>query len=162
MTGNVTVRKHTRRRTGRSADIARKLGFPPDMTVGEYSRRRANGLRRIDRPGKFEGGLVIDEMLWEASGDWGFNQEFGDVQDFGFYGLQVFDKDITKDLEGAVRMQKLTPDERAFLRKQAGAILTEDNSGFVTVRYYEDKDRLMRAWTALEESYEEFTATEGE
>lgn len=162
MTGNVTVRKHTRRRTGRSADIARRLGLPEDMTVGEYQRRRANGLRRVDRPGKFEGELLVSEMLWEASMDWGFDEEIGSVQDFGFYGLIVFDKDITKDLEGAVRMQKLTDAERAFLREQAGAILSEDNSGFVGVRYYEDKGKLMRAWGILEADSERFYEGEGE
>ena len=45
MTGNVTVRKHTRRRTGRSAEVAKLLGIPGKVALDEYKRRRASQSR---------------------------------------------------------------------------------------------------------------------
>lgn len=41
MANQVPVRRHTRRRSGHTAEIARRLGYPEGLTVGGYKRRRA-------------------------------------------------------------------------------------------------------------------------
>jgi len=40
MTDKVNVRKHTRRRTGRAAEFAAKMGYGSDVRVDSYPRRR--------------------------------------------------------------------------------------------------------------------------
>lgn len=95
-------------------------------------------LRRIDSPGKFEGGLIIDERLYEVSLN-GCCEIAGD--DNGTSATLI-------DFEGGhgIADDNLTDDERAFLASQAGAILHEDSCGFVHIQYFKSRQQLEAAW----------------
>src|SRR3990167_1842085 len=61
MAGDISVRKHVRRRGGRTARIAAVLGFDPIVNVTPYKRRRP--VRKL--PEGWEGG---EEMLRKSFG----------------------------------------------------------------------------------------------
>lgn len=110
-------------------------------------------LRMARSPGKFEGEMLVNQMLWEASLEWG-ELGIGDVQDFGYFQRHDFDESFVDDLEKS--QGKLNPAERAFLRKQVGAITSEDNFGFVTVGWFESKKALDNIWDEIEDAYGQF------
>lgn len=91
-------------------------------------------------PGKFDDS--IDEWVYEASPD----DELGSVQDFGWYGLLLFDEPV------------LVIDEEATYGNWtfAGAIITEDSQGFVYVDYYDTKKEAKEKWSDIEDAYTEF------
>src|SRR5574341_262370 len=107
-------------------------------------QRKSYRLREYDRPGKYEGGLLLDQYVAEQEVD----DEQGNVSEDGvWYGL------LRGDLvEGAVNLaiehdDALTPEERRFLNDIAGAIVSETDQGFVAVSYYETLPELLDAWT---------------
>jgi hypothetical protein len=109
-------------------------------------------LRRHPYPGKFEGGLVIDEVAYEMTLDSYTTAEcWGASTGSGWYGL----------LEGAVVGQpyadlgdiNLTEDELQYLRSVVGAIVHENNEGFVDVTWYDDAKKLITDWTVIEDEH---------
>ena len=107
-------------------------------------------LRAAER-GKYEGGYLIDQYV--ATVD--VTDETGDVGELGaWYGLQVGGGDLYDAVIEAARddmRQELTKDEKQFLAHIAGAIVEENDQGFVTVEYYEKKKELDEAWDELSE-----------
>lgn len=98
-------------------------------------------------PGKFEGGYVIDEVVYELSLD-GADEEVGDVIEEGvWYGL-------LESLDG-LDTSGFTEDEKKFIAEQVGAIIREDSQGFVTVEYFDSHKELKKAWREILAWYEE-------
>ena len=114
---------------------------------------RPGGLRMVKGPGKFEGELLVSELLYDEALGWGSGDEIGDVQDFGHYQRIDADAELAGDLD---KRYGLTGEELAFMRKQVGAIIHTDNSGFVRVEWFESKKAFDRIWGKLEDDYEKF------
>ena len=81
--------------------------------------------RIIRDPGKFEGESEIARDLYEASLDGFEDDQIGDVNEMGWYGR--FNKE--------------------------NAILSEDDSGFVHVEHFKNKEQLDRAWKEIQAIY---------
>ena len=90
-----------------------------------------------NRPGKFEGTAdeELAEELYAAIGD-GADEELGDVEGFGWYGLLV-------DFETAAG-------------DTVHVIVNEDHQGFFDYEEYDTAAQARRAWKQLEKEYEEF------
>lgn len=118
-------------------------------TERDYDLRRHEGL------GKFSGGLVIDEYVWAMSLDGGCDDDFSH-DGFGYWGLMQGPL-----IEGMALRQtgiKPTDDEWDFLKACVGCIVHENDSGFVTVTYFDDAEKMNKAW---EETVAEFTEEDG-
>lgn len=104
-------------------------------------------LRRYEHPGKFEGGLIIDEHVYSLS-------LLGDGETVGSDdgGESYTRLDGPFQASGDVQ-EPLNEEEVAFLAQQAGAILYESSDGFVDVTYYASKEALNKAWTEIEAEY---------
>jgi hypothetical protein len=108
-------------------------------------------LRRYEHPGKFEGGLIIDEYVHAASLDGGCETVGSDDGGESYTSVDGPLSDITPaDEHGAPR---LTEGELSFLASQAGAIIYEDSQGFVSVTYYADEESYLIAWNRLVDAY---------
>lgn len=100
--------------------------------------------------GKFN--TIIDSVVYEASLGW-CDEECGDATTVGWYGFLLFGVDglqhfmlkHTIGLNGA---------ECEFLRKQAAAIIHEDDQGFVSVEYFEDLDKALINFSSIEKGME--------
>lgn len=100
-------------------------------------------LRPYPHPGKFEGGLVIDEAVY-GIGCW--DEEAGDVQENGrWYGLL---RDGIEEAQDDA--PELTEFEREYLRGVAGAIVSENDQGFVSVDYFDTAEALEATWDRIE------------
>lgn len=111
---------------------------------------RKNGKRG---PGKFDSDL--DAALYELTLDGGADEEVGDAQDFGWYGLLDADgESLIDDLRGMGA--ELDEDDYQFLKKQAGVILFENSQGFVEGTYFQKEEDLKKAWEELQQEAEEF------
>ena len=88
-------------------------------------------------PGKFSDN--VEEWVYSQSQD-GVDEELGDAQTYGWYGLMVLDKLVTVNQDG---------DDWTF----AAAILTEDSQGFVSVDYFDDEGSARKAWGAIQNDY---------
>ena len=95
-------------------------------------------------PGKFEGNYnrefaeAIHDVFMNGFGD----EELGDVQDFGWYGLADDLSEYGIKIDGKLVV---------------GAIANEDNSGFFGVETYTSEKQLKDAWNAIEKDYEKFS-----
>lgn len=101
-------------------------------------------LRRYPHPGKFEGGLVIDEVAYQAS----LHMADDEVSD-EFSGASL----IRGPIEGTGDFPDLNSRERAYLASIAGCIIDEDGQGFVRVEYFDDSELLESAWSAILEAF---------
>ena len=93
-------------------------------------------------PGKFN--YMVDQYVYGVSLDGGPNEEAGSVQEAGWYGIMR--GNLLREDEEA---KELTEDERGLLRASVGAILSEDDQGFVHVTYYASVKRMERDWNAI-------------
>lgn len=110
------------------------------------------GIRRHKHLGKYENGLEIDKFLHETV-EGHVLDEAGDVQERGMWaGLVVTSPALLINME---RQHSLTVDERGFLWDQAGAIITEDSNGFVSVTWYHDGAQMAETWSKLARALEE-------
>lgn len=106
--------------------------------------------------GKFSGPL--EEAIYVASLDGGPDEEIGDAQDFGWYGLMRFKKDDEQYFRDLAREEHidLTEEDYEIIRSHAGAIIYQNQSGFVFVSYYKDKDDLEDAWNEVVSEADKF------
>lgn len=88
-------------------------------------------------PGKFESSGELGEYLHEITMDSGQDEELGDVQDFGWYGLF-----------NGIKVPGI--------KKKVYAIVSEDSQGFWDVYEYNSSKEVMKAWDKLSHEYEEF------
>jgi len=107
--------------------------------------------------GKFEGGYHIDGYIWDLSGDGFVNEEAGDEQENGkWFGLMkgALLKDIQK--KAKENKDRLTKGEREYLANSKGAIVSEDDQGFVGVTVYKDETEMKKDWKEIEDEIAEF------
>jgi hypothetical protein len=85
-------------------------------------------------PGKFEGNhsLKLSEELHDIVGNGACNEDLGDVQDFGWFGL-ILTHDNGKSY-----------------------IVSEDSNGFFRYREYDTEDLAQEAWKGIEREYSIF------
>jgi len=108
-------------------------------------------LRKAD-VGKFEGGLYIDQYVYEASLD-GCDDEIGDVSEQGIWYGKIYRGTTT--IYSMVQEQmkdddeKLTSEEQEFLADVIGIIISEDDQGFISVDYYESDKKLKTDWDKI-------------
>lgn len=102
--------------------------------------------------GKFEGGLYIDQYVYEASLE-GCDDEIGDVQEQGIWYGKIYRGTTT--IYSMVQEQmkdddeKLTSEEQEFLADVIGIIISEDDQGFISVDYYESDKKLKTDWDKI-------------
>lgn len=119
---------------------------------GEAKRRCE--LRLYGRPGKYQGELHITQYMHDLTMD-GADEEVGDVSESGvWYGLLrgKLDEDVARAAHE--KGERLTSGEKKFLKKQVGAIVSENVIGFVHVDYYTNKMKLERHWRGIEKEME--------
>lgn len=130
------------------------------MARGERIQTRRIGsksydLREVDGPGKLEGGLMVDSI---TSNSEMFNEEAGDVEGPGFYGLVDggIDADTIYSFAREEGFDDFTDDEIDYLGAISGAIVFENSNGFVWVTYYDTTKDLERDWQEVLQTVEKF------
>lgn len=112
-------------------------------------------LRRYPHPGKFEGGLLIDQIPYLFALEGGADEEESNP-DWG-ESAQLISGPITLEsypgIVSEVSPDGLTPEEIEFLSSHAGCIVHEDTQGFVSVDWYETHAELESAWRGVAESF---------
>jgi len=100
-------------------------------------------------PGKFEGEGNLGEWLYQQTMD-GSNDELGDVEGFGWYGLLLFSKPVLvrEDGEDAYTFQ--------------AAICSEGNTGFFSAETYDTEEEANDVWAKIEAEYAEFEGASDE
>lgn len=98
------------------------------------------GIRRYG-PGKYNTILdsYVDQMAGEGMGEGGV----GDVSEVGFYAEGILlGPEALSEVERIAKENKdtLTDEERDLIKESYGAIVTENEQGFVAVDYYEEKE----------------------
>lgn len=92
-------------------------------------------------PGKFN--LNVDAFVHAVTLD-GCCDEEGDVSENGVWYGKV---EGPFTVSAADRTEHgLSDEDCAFLKAQAGAVVSENDQGFVTVDYFEHPSKLDRAW----------------
>jgi hypothetical protein len=92
-------------------------------------------------PGKFEGGTDLNKYLYKLTMDSAQDEDLGDVEGFGWYGL--FNGVGVRDGETGEIVTIY-------------AIVSEDNQGFFDVYEYDTEKELMEAWEELQDEYEKW------
>lgn len=100
-------------------------------------------------PGKFD--TIVDGYVHAISLDGGGN-ECGDVETTNHFCTVRLGREGTRAvMEDATREgDRLTLEEAKLLRSHYGAILEENNQGFVSVRYFSTKKAFEKKWAAIE------------
>lgn len=102
-------------------------------------------------PGKFETSGTLGQLLYAVSLD-GADEEAGDVSEYGrWYGLLKGPftlRELKRDYPAEYR--QLDRDDIAALRGSVGAIVSENEQGFVDIVMYEAHGRLKKDWKAVE------------
>lgn len=109
----------------------------------------SKGIRRYG-PGKYNTILdsYIHAMVLEGMGD----QSCGDVSEVGFAAdsIELGDEEALKEVEriAAEENDTLTQEEKDMVLDSYGAILVENEQGFVSVDYYDDEkeEELDKDW----------------
>ena len=99
--------------------------------------------------GKFN--TVIDGYVYSLSLD-GCDNEAGDVATTNYYCTVRLGREGAKAIldEAARDSDALTLEEAKFIRSHYGAILEENNDGFVSVSYFKTKAALDKKWQTIE------------
>lgn len=102
-----------------------------------------NGIRNYG-PGKFD--TMLDAYVYKLSLH-GCDDECGESDTTGWHGiLRGIQVDGAFCDVGA--SADVNEDEKQFLREHsAGAIVSEDSQGFVTVEYFDNEDKREKAWS---------------
>lgn len=116
-------------------------------------------------PGKFESSGAIGQLLYRATGDGWAAEEAGSVTETGLWcGRINLGTDAHKDLREQFpeEWEELDAEDRADLAGAAGAIICEDDQGFVYADLYPTKKALDEAWTEQESRAEPDESAEDE
>lgn len=133
---------------------------PPAAGGGGDNPKDDDGIRPYG-PGKFDS--IIDEYVYALSGEGWTHEEVGDVQGFGWFGsVYLGSPEAVKRVKelAAEAKDTLTAEEEELIAESAGAIISEDDQGFVGVTYYDSENELKKAWVKIEQAEEEFYAEE--
>ena len=96
-------------------------------------------------PGKFD--TRLDAYIYDLSMN-GCDDETGETETTGWYGL-LRGLAVDGGMADVSPAADLTRGERAYLRKhKAGAILSADAQGFVSVAYFASTRAMEKAWRA--------------
>jgi hypothetical protein len=107
-------------------------------------------------PGKFETSGTLGQLLYAMSLD-GADEEAVDVSEQGvWYGLLRGPFSLRElKQEYPEEYRQIDRDDVEALRVSVGAIVTEDDSGFVDVVMYESKAKLKSDWHRTARAYGE-------
>lgn len=112
----------------------------------------SKGIRRYG-PGKFN--TILDAVVYGMCGEGMGDESCGDVSEVGFAAEKIyFGDDSVKEAERIAndfRKGPLTDEEREMLEDSVGAIMVENEQGFVTVDYYDDEKEFDKDWDEVEE-----------
>lgn len=134
------------------------LGREKEGTFPWAGEKRSYELRR-EGPGKFESGFLVNRFVHALSLE--ESELIGDVTEVGWAAVPVplgpsavkEVMDLAEDLRDT-----LTQDERAFIADMHGAVVVEDDQGFVEVEYFEGEreylDRI-KEWERAEAEFRE-------
>lgn len=100
---------------------------------------------------------MADSFLHAAAGD-GVDEELGESEGFGWYGLMEGDILASAERGAADLGDELTPEERRELKRTKAVILSENSQGFVGVEYYTSLKKARAEWKKVERDYDEFVA----
>ncbi len=141
--------------------VAEVAGGNPETyaTIPWTEGNRTYRLRKPG-PGKFEGEMLVTSFIWDMSLNGGADEEAGDVETMGWYGLMKGKLVEAAKFGAKEQGMKLTPDEVKFLRSRAGVILSEDSNGFVGADYYQTEKALEEAWKEIQKEEEEYSEEE--
>lgn len=112
------------------------------------------GIRRYG-PGKFN--TILDSYVYELSLDGG-SDDCGDVGEIGIIysrlelGSEALDAIKAEAVEDG---DTLTSEEETLIKDSFGAILTENDQGFVSVDYIKTKKEYDKDWKEIEEEVED-------
>ena len=129
----------------------KKRRFKKKSTHGQRSFSFVPGGIRRYGPGKFD--TIIDGYVYDTTLD-GCCDEAGDAQGPGWYALvPLGDGETLKSIREAAAEQgdQLTTAEEEQILNHAGAIVSENDQGFVGVTYYDSEEELDEAWAEVEE-----------
>ncbi len=119
------------------------------------------GIRRYG-PGKFD--TILDSYVYRLSLDGA--ESVGDVSEIGIvYSRVKLGPDAVKDIEAEIEREKddpLTDEERELVKDSFGAILTENDQGFVSVDYFDTEKEYNSDWKEIEEEVDSMYEEEEE
>jgi hypothetical protein len=107
-------------------------------------------------PGKFN--TIIDSLVYDMVNQGMGSESCGDVSEVGFYAETILlGPDSVKDAEEAAADDPgakgvLTDEETDLLKNSYGAIMSENDQGFVAVDYYDTQKELEKDWAEIEAS----------
>lgn len=115
------------------------------------NRARGNP-RRYPMPGRYEGGLVIDEFV-DVMTLQGAAEDEVSVEEGPYYARVALGAESLPLIEDIAQSlgETLTDEEKDFIASQAGAIVEVTDTGFVTVTYFDTERELDAAWEEIEE-----------
>jgi len=123
-----------------------------------------DGLRRA-RLGKFEGGLLINQYVYDLTLE-GWGDSEGDVSEIGVvYDALELGPEALQRIEEIAKEDRdeLTDEKRDLIKNSYGAILEEGEQGFVGVEYFDTEKEFDAAWKKIEEGVAEmYEEIEGE
>ena len=101
----------------------------------------SGGIRRYG-PGKFN--TILDSIIYSMIGEGMGSESCGDVSEVGFSAdsIELGDEEALKEVEriAAENNDTLTQEEKDMVLDSYGAILVENEQGFVSVDYYDDEE----------------------
>lgn len=124
----------------------------------------SGGIRRYG-PGKFN--TILDSIVYSMISEGMGSESCGDVSEVGFAAelIELGDDDAVKDAERIAAESgdaPLTQEEKDRLTSSVGAIMVENDQGFVTIDYYDDEKELDKDWEEIEDDASPEDEEEGE
>jgi hypothetical protein len=115
----------------------------------------SRGIRRYG-PGKFN--TIIDAVVYDMINSGMGGESCGDVSEVGFaaetllLGPEILKEaeEVASELPGP-RGEPLTDEEKDLLKESYAAIMVENDQGFVTVDYYDDKKEFEKDWEEIQD-----------
>ncbi len=106
-------------------------------------------------PGKYN--TILDSYVHSMIGEGKGGESCGDVTEVGFAAdqIELGDEEALKEVErlAAANNDTLTPEEKELVLESYGAIVVENEQGFVTVDYYDDEkeEEMDEDWEEIED-----------
>lgn len=149
------------KKTKSSAKSQHKTAIQPARVPSSIQKTPQTGGGELRRAGvgKFEGGLHIDQYVYDLSAGGWTSDEAGDVQETGrWYGLLKAPR--SSMVEGLNEWMgesgdELTKAEKLYLKNKVGFIVSEDSYGFVDVVYYDNQKQLEQDWIKIQKEVTE-------
>jgi hypothetical protein len=110
----------------------------------------SKGIRRSG-PGKCN--TILDSVIYQMIGEGMGDESCGDVSEVGFAAEKIsLGRDAIKEAERiAAEDDGLTDEEVDMIKDSVGAIMVENDQGFVTVDYYENEKEFEKDWEEIQD-----------